>query len=232
MGFLQRLFGDNTPSPGRAPVPSNSFEHLSEEELETHLAIYRYGSFELTDAIRPSYDLKVVPRQGYRRDVYRDDESGGDIPVLMASATRSVLFELFLDLLDPLGPCVDVVLETSHHHPQGDHADLYREHIDLPVLKSILLEYEDLLLHDGCAGIAVLNPNIPQEVQLDEHKMLILYGEPLDAFQRILHAHDVFPDENLRFLTEAEHVHSSSEQYYQRFGELSMRLGMEHACPA
>lgn len=233
MGFLQRLFGntpyDNAPA---APVRSSSFEHLSEAELETHLAIDRYGEFELTNAVRPSYDLQVVPRQGYRTDAYRDEEANSDIPVIMATATRRVLFDLFLELLDPLGNVVDVVLETSHHHQQGDHADLYREHIDLPVLKSILWEYEDLLTNDGCAGIAVLNPSIPQEIQFDEHKMLIMYGEPLSEFQSILHDHDVYPDADLRFITEAEHVHSSSEQYYRTFEELTMRLGMEHHCHA
>ncbi len=233
MGFLQRLFG-NAPQEGGQPVPArtSSFEHLSEAELETHLAIDRYGAFELTEAIRPSYDLQVVPRQGFRTDVYRDEDADTEIPVLMATATRHILFDLFLELLDPLGNVVDVVLETSHHHQQGDHADLYREHIDLPVLKSILWEYEDLLLNDGCAGIAVLNPSIPQEIQFDEHKMLIMYGDPLDEFRRILIARDVYPDDDLRFITEAEHVHSSSEQYYQRFEELTMRLGMEHHCHA
>ena len=88
-------------------------------------------------------------------------------------------------LLEPLGSEVDVVLETSHDHSNGGHLDLYREHIDMPVLKSILWEYEDMLLNDGCTGIAVLNPNVPQEVQFDEHKMLIVYGDPLSNFESI-----------------------------------------------
>jgi len=32
------------------------------------------------------------------------------------------------------------------------------------------------------------------------------------------------PDE---FITEAEHVHSSSDQYFEQFEELKMRLGMD-----
>ena len=68
-------------------------------------------------------------------------------------------------MIDCLGPVVDVVLESSHKST-ADHEDLYREHIDMPVLKSILLEYEDLLLNDGCTGIAVINPSKRQEVQM------------------------------------------------------------------
>ena len=82
-----------------------------------------------------------------------------------------------MELLDPLGFTVDVVLETSHNRHNKGHTDLYREHIDLPVLKSVLWEYEEMLLNDGCTGLAVLNPDIPQEIQFDEHKLLIVYGE-------------------------------------------------------
>ena len=60
------------------------------------------------------------------------------------------------------------------------------ENIDLPVLKSILWEYEDLLINDGCTGLAVLNPGLPQEVQFDEHKLLIVYGEDLQDYENLL----------------------------------------------
>jgi hypothetical protein len=31
----------------------------------------------------------------------------------------------------------------------------------------------------------------------------------------------------MKFITEAEHVHSSSDHYFQQFEELKMRLGMD-----
>ena len=101
----------------------------------------------------------------------------------MAAVSRERLFETFMELLDPLGFTVDVVLETSHNRHNKGHTDLYREHIDLPVLKSVFWEYEDLLLNDGCTGLAVLNPDIPQEIQFDEHKLLIVYGEQLQEYE-------------------------------------------------
>ena len=226
MGFLKRFlkttFRDGYPHQG-----SSSFDNLSEDQLETHLNIARYGSFVLTDAVRPSYNLEVMPCAGFRGDVYQDRETGVNIPVLMAAATRHSILDLFFDLLDPLGHEVDVVLETSHDQNSGSHDDLYREHIDLPVLKSILYDFEDLLLDDGCAGIAVLNPRIPLEVQFDEHKLLIMYGQELDDFQSILQEYDIPRQEEMRFITEAEHVHSSSEEFQQRFEELKYRLAID-----
>jgi hypothetical protein len=135
-----------------------------------------------------------------------------------------------VDLLEPLGQTVDVVLETSHHKGQGGgHVDLYREHMDMPVLLSSLWDFEDLLTNDGCTGIAVLNPHLPQEIQFDEHKLLIVYGHELAHYERIFEAHGVACNDQLQFITEAEHVHSSTDGYIDQFDQLRTRLGMDAA---
>lgn len=224
MGFLKRIIRGGNDDAARA-FSDGSFETLTDEELQTHMGIATYDAFDLTDAIRPSYDLQVIPKQGFRFDEYVDD-ANNKTPVIMASASRHHLMDLFLDLITPLGNVVDVVLETSHQ-AGGPQQDLYREHIDMPVLKSILLEHEDLLLNDGCTGVAVINPTKRQEVQLDEHKLLIMYGDPLDAFRETLIQGDVYPDNDMKFITEAEHVHSSCERFFNEFNVLSTRLGMD-----
>lgn len=228
MGFLKRIIR-NVLRDGAMPVGVSSFERLDEEELEAHLGVSRYGDFQLTEAIRPSYDLQVVPTQGYRHDAYHDEENHTRVPVLMAAVSRGDLFDTFMDLLDPLGSVVDVVLETSHNRQRNGHQDLYREHIDMPVLKSILWDFEDMLMNDGCAGIAVLNPSVPVEVQFDEHKLLIVYGNELADFERALVDRGIPCDDRLKFITEAEHVHSSSEDYVELFDELKTRMGMDCA---
>ncbi|MEX0715827.1 MAG: hypothetical protein WD066_04535 [Planctomycetaceae bacterium] len=225
MGFLKRFLKtshrEGQPSRGRS-----SFENLSEDQLEAHLRIARYGNFRLTDAVRPSYDLEVVPRSGFRHDTYRDRETGVDIPVVMAAASAEFVLDLFFDLIDNVGDEVDVVLETSHDAHDG-HQDLLREQIDLPVLKSTLYDFEDMLVNDGCAGFAVLNPRTPVEVQFDEHKLLILYGQNLDAFENVLRDYGLECCEEMRFITEAEHVHSSSDEFQQQFEQLRYRLGTD-----
>ena len=226
MGFLKKFFR-NVLREGNAPANGSSFEQLGEDELEAHLGVARYGSFLLTDAIRPSYDLQVVPAEGYRHDSYSDEQSKTRVPVLMGAVTRERLFETFMDLLEPLGTVVDVVLETSHTQGRKGHNDLYREHIDMPVLKSILWDYEELLLNDGCTGIAVLNPGMPLEVQFDEHKLLIVYGDELAGFEDVLSDHRLRCDDQMKFITEAEHVHSSNDTYIRLFDELKTHLGMD-----
>lgn len=211
----------------RQPNQSNSFDSVSDSQLASHLAAKRYGDFELTDAVRPAMDLKVKPVQGYRHEVYVDEESKSKVPVVMAAASREVLFPLFIDLIQKLGPVVDVVLESSHAGTDGQHVDMYRESIDMPVLLSILYDYEDLLLNDGCTGIAVLNPQTPQEIQFEEHKLLIVYGSPLEQFEFVMENNGVSENQNMKLITEAEHIHSSTENYARQFQQLRVDLGLD-----
>jgi hypothetical protein len=226
MGFLKNFFTNVFHEEAQGSARS-SFDKLSSEELESHLAVSSYGDFKLTDAVRPSYNLDIVPRQGYRHEVYNDQETRASVPVLMGAASREMLFEVFMELLEPLGNVVDVVLETSHGNEGKGHSDLYREHIDIPVLKSILWDYEDLLTNDGCTGIAVLNPQAPHEVQFDEHKLLIVYSRSVPEFEKVFQSRRIPCDEQMKFITEAEHVHSSTEKYRDQLLDLRTQLGMD-----
>jgi hypothetical protein len=194
--------------------------------LAAHWRVDRYGDFRLTDAIRPAPNGPVVPRQGYRRDVYRDERAGIRVPVLAASVSREHLFDVFLALLEPLGETVDVVLETSHHGDGRSHRDLVREHIDLPVLLSHFCDYEDLLLNDGCAGAAVIAAGQPVEVQFDEHKLLVVYARDLAPFEAILESTGVRRDDALKLITEGDHLHSTDPHYAEQFEQLCCRLGI------
>ncbi len=220
--FLERVLRNN---PGR--MARTSFDDLSQDQLDAHLRVGRYGNFALTDAVRPSIGLEVIPREGYRRDTYSDPETGNRMPVLAAAVSSERLFDVFMDLLDPLGEVVDVVMESSHDSEPGCHADLYREQIDTVILKSTLYDYEPLLLHDGCTGLAALNPNGPMEVQFDEHKLLFVYAHDLEPFEEILKAHGLKRDDTLKFISEAEHLHSTDDVYHEQFEEILFRLSID-----
>ena len=97
MGFLKRFF-KNTYRDGEPKQGRSSFDDLSEDQLETHLKIARYGRFTLTDAVRPSYDLQIVPQSGYRHDFYHDRESGIKIPVIMGTEFNGINLNYLLSL--------------------------------------------------------------------------------------------------------------------------------------
>ena len=91
MGFLKSNYRDSD-----SPRGSSSFRDLSEDQLEEHMSVARYGDFTLTDAVRPSYGLEVIPRTGFRHEWYVDQESGARIPVLISSVTRERYQRAFL----------------------------------------------------------------------------------------------------------------------------------------
>jgi hypothetical protein len=68
---------------------------------------------------------------------------------------------------------------------------------------------------------------VPLEVQFDEHKLLIMYGHELVDFEDILDDFGLPCREDLKFITEAEHVHSSTEEFARTFEQMKYRLGID-----
>jgi len=202
---------------------------VNPKNLADHLRKNHYGNFVLTDAIRPSLFRQVVPKQGYRVEKYKDPKAGFSVPVLAGAVSREHLFDLFLELIDPLGEMVDVVLETSHDSDDNRHVDYYREQIDLPVLKSHCCDFEDLLINDGCTGLAVLSCEEPIEVQFDEHKLLVVYAADLEPFMEAFENFGIQRDDSLKLISEGEHLHSTDPRFRGEFEQLAYRLGVGEA---
>lgn len=199
---------------------------MNADPLSAHLRVARYGNFTLTDAVRPALDVPIRPRQGYRVEVFRDRSGRLRLPTLAAAVSAELLFDAFLALLEPLGDDVHVVLESSHGAGADRHTDLRRNHIDKPVLLSHFCDFEDLLLNDGCTGIAVMSTRRPVEVQFDEHKLLYVYAPDLRPFRRALRDLGVRRRKALPLIAEAEHLHHSTDDYAEQFKHLCLRVGV------
>ncbi len=199
---------------------------MNSDLLSAHLEVNRYGDFALTDAIRPGPGLPVRPRQGYRVEIFRDLDARLRLPMLSAAVSAEQVFETFLALLEPLGEVVHVVLESSHGRGTDQHKDLRRNHIDLPVLLSHFCEFEELLTHDGCTGVAVMAHNRPLEVQFDEHKLFHVYAPNLKPFRRALRDLGIRRRKVLPLISEAEHLHHTTDEYSDAFCRLCMRVGV------
>lgn len=204
----QRRFGQRTP-----------------DEIRAHLALSRFGGFELTKAVRPGFDLQIIPRSGYRYDTFRAHERAPDQPVLLASATSERLLDLFLAVLQPLGSEVDVRMERRYH--TFERVELGREGLELCVLSSLLVEFEDLLLHDGTTAFAVRSRQDGSEVQLDEHKLLVCSGNGLGELEQVLRQAGLRRDQGIRFLPEHMHLHCKLADGDRLAEEFQTRLGLE-----
>jgi len=222
--YLDTLQQPSSQQAVRVAAPEGVIARPDRATLEAHLARRHYGPFTLTDAVRPGWQLDVVPRAGYRHDAYVDPRSGTRLPALIAAISSEQLFDTFLRLLEPLGDSLDVVLETSHED-KTNHEDFTREGIERLVLESVLWDFEELLLDDGCTGIAVMHPELQMEVQLDEHKLLVVYAQQRAPFERILAEQGIERNDRIRFISQAEHLHTSHTRFARRFDEMVNRLG-------
>ena len=68
MQYDQHVSENNTASDDIA----NAIARPDKTTFEAHLARRRYGHFTLTEAIRPAWQLGIIPEAGYRHDSYRD----------------------------------------------------------------------------------------------------------------------------------------------------------------
>ena len=215
--------------PGTARAHTATVARPDRATLEAHLARRHYGGFTLTDAVRPGWQLDVVPQAGYRLDAYTDPRTGTKLPAIIAAVSSEQLFDTFLRLIEPLGDTVDVVLETSHDSEARDHrpapSELTRDGMERLVLESMLWDFEDLLLNDGCSGVAIMHPELPIEVQLDEHKLLVIYADDRTPFERILQGQGLARNDRMRFISQGEHLHTSHTRYARRFTQLANAIG-------
>jgi hypothetical protein len=94
------------------------------------------------------------------------------------------------------------------------------------VLASTLCDFENLLTHDGCTGVAVMATQLPVEVQFDEHKLFHIYSPDLGPFRRALRRAGVRRCRALPLICEAEHLHHTTEEFADEFQHLALRLGV------
>lgn len=209
------------------PDAESPFAHPDRAAFEAHLARKSYGPFTLTEAVRPGWHAGIVPREGYRFDTYADPHTRARLPAIIAAVSRETLFETFIELLAPLGESCEVVLESSHEKRGPERPEYVRESIERLVLESLLWDFEDLLTDDGCTGIAIMHPHLPMEVQLDEHKLLVVYAPSRAPFAERLEACGVGRNDELRVISQGEHLHTSHSRYTRDFNRLRHRLGAE-----
>lgn len=177
----------------------------------------------LPQAVRPARHANNSLQVGFRHDKAEKDLHGQ--PVIVAAVPFDKLLDTFEDLAWRIGNTVDVILETSHHSRDSTHRDLHREDIKIAELLRILKPYQDLLLNDSMTGIAVLNPQTHQEIQLNEHKLLVAQGSILLEYCEFkLDQIGLQSKPNMRFITDVEHIHTYSEEYEKQFGLLAAEL--------
>ena len=205
-----KQFLDSTPAI-RSPAQKISAALLKGEKLR------------LTEAVVSMDPLNRPLTEGFRIDTYHNKESGEDIPVLVIATHSDKLIDVFEALLDLMSRELTIVLETSHRYPnEAKHDDFYRSNAEPWFIKHIVRQYSDLFLNDSCTGIAVVDDELPEEIQFDEHKCLFVYSRRIKEFRKVLEDHGISYDKRLHLISEDKHQHVFlNEEYPRQFEELA-----------
>lgn len=232
MGTLERFYR-NARQNRLSVLTEDNEARIRSVDMESHLATSIYDGFTLTDAVRPSLDLSIIPQQGYKHEQLIPSNGRSLLRtyhpklILAISISRDQLFDTFLELLNPLGATVSVILETSHGHSFYYRTRFRRDDIDLPVLKSFLYDHEALLLHDGCTGMTVVDSSSGAWVRFDDHKLILVRAKSFLPFETVLQCNGILRNESMKLLTDAEHIHITRDEYFQRFQTLQRTLGID-----
>lgn len=144
-----------------------NFYALPSRLRDSHIVRERYRGFILPPAIRPAYDLKVVPVEGF---CWRMGE--GDVPCALVSVSRGRILLVLRRLLEFFGQRLTWVELTN------DRAENSKRHIfsyggiDPLVLASHLSIFEDFIVGDGAVRLSFEAQGIDLRITLEEHKLL------------------------------------------------------------
>lgn len=186
-----------------------------------------YGDFRLTKAVRPQSGLGFVPQEGYSWEEYLHQRTSASVEGIKVAFSA----EKIIDALDSVialfefGETLDVEIRSSH---SGVVRRSSRYDIDPVVLRTILNDFEDPILNDGCLSLIVsCDRGSSTQVELDEDKLLKVSSDDREFLHRVVQYLDhvgVRECPGLRYIDEANHVNVTTDQYPISFHHLASRL--------
>ena len=175
--------------------------------------------FVLTKAVCPLDDSAVL-QVGYKKDYYEDQ-----IPVLIISQSAESLFALFADIVAHFfgivfdNCMVDFVIERSYSKDCAN-AQFRADKKDFLTALSLIYEFEDILVDDGCVRICYVSDKFGFEIQLTEHKLIHVYSvrnKNIRKVREFLRERNIPEISDMKLVTDFSHVHESFDALKEKF---------------
>ena len=207
----------------------NPLLHKTDKQLEEDLKKDNYNGFLLTKAVRLDAKTTLLPENGFKLVWCQIDKNTRE-RALLVCASREILWDLFIDFVSITGSVTDVCLESSHHSANHDcHTDFIVEEKEVILTTSTFFDFQDILLNDGCTGIAVYNGKRRVEVQLCEHKFISIYGwkKHKRKIKKILEKYGIPLNKEMSCVVWQPHMHVSSTSYAEEFKNFKIAMGAD-----
>ena len=200
---------------------------ITREMIHEAMKNRTFGGFTLTLAVVFFKDGDVIPSEGYKIET-RVMADGRTQSRMLVSASAEKVLDIFDEFIALLGDTCSIVLE-DFRTDKGDHIDHFAYYKDTFVVRSILLDFDELLLNDGFIGLAIWSDAAQAEVQLTMHKVIQIYARDTFPFQQVLAGYGIKEDPELRFFFEDFYMLVSTEAGDFAVEALKDRLCIDHS---
>jgi len=200
---------------------------ITDEMIQEAMNNRTFGEFTLSPAVVFFKDGDLIPSEGYK--VEKRVMPGGHVQSRMVvSASAEKVLDVFDEFVALLGENCSVVIEDFRVE-NGDHVAHFAYYKDTFVVRSILLDFDDLLTNDGFVSLAVWSEAARAEVQLTRHKIIQVFARDTSRFEQVLAEFSILENPELRFFFEHFYLLLSTEAGDSAVEVLKDRLCIEHS---
>jgi hypothetical protein len=160
-----------------------------------------------------------APREGFRLGRGIDGSY-----ILEASVSAERLLGVFLEAIAQLGDYGIVVVEDANLSGGLEIEESLSDEMENWKIRSSIVDFEDVILHDGRVGVTVFEKSLGDEVRVDSHKTLRVLTEEPSRYLRVLSRFSIEFDPSLELVSERAHSHSVPARGADRLLELKHRL--------
>ncbi len=194
---------------------------------------FRRKDFELPGAISVR-ESRFVPQSGF---LALDDvalEHSLSLRGFIVAVTRDQILPTLKEILEVVAPGdnqLDFIVDSFSDDQHTQRSSKISEKVPRKMIEKTLESFKDLLLNDGHHAYA-FSPvdDTPCEVQLDDHKLIIIYYRDNDLgelLQGLLAERGLDKHPSLSTVLDVEHVHNSEHHHKNASEQLERILDLK-----
>lgn len=188
----------------RQQRPSHQPSPLTTEAVKDAMKHRTFGTFTLPPAVVFFKAGDNIPTEGYKVRKTMLPDGRFQYQVIISVSVEKIL-DLFDTLVSLLGEHCHVVVQDFGSRT-AEHVDYFAYQKDTVIVRSILCDFEELLLSDGFIGLVVYSEVAKAEIQLTQHKIIQIFALDLRPFRQVLNRYGIVENPELRFLFEDFHL--------------------------
>lgn len=168
-----------------------------------------FGDFTLSQAVIIFRDSSVIPREGFRVFTAEGNDDAAMKQVLISVSTEN-LFDIVDELLKALGDIIHFSFD-DYRSDNGEFTANYVYDRDGFIIRSMLLDIEELIVNNGSIGLAAFSPVNEAEIRLNQEKIISVTAKDITPFASVLIDNEIDEVLDLGFIWDDEYLLMSKD---------------------